>query len=622
MASHFKIGDELGSFELRRPLGRGAFGEVWLAIDSGELDFIKQVAVKIFPFYSTRSNDHYESLLNEARLVGHLKHPNVVDVYRAGIDGDHAWIAMEYLAGRTLSEVLEHAEFRGLWIPRSVVVDMAVYLAEALHYAHTARDHDGDQLGIIHRDLKLANVMVSPEFGLKVLDFGIAKAVTNVSETVTDVMKGTPAYMAPEVWRLEGTTPRSDLFSLGVILYRLALSRKFTSGVGLPGIRKRIVDGRAAVDAAEVGERVPELEEVVQGLLERDVEQRTPTAREALKQLHRVQRAMHRPAGLRDFLQLLEATFPQSDVVDDAWTDVWAGGPDTSRSAWSSLLASDDDDWLRLYGEANGEPAAGEATVAGSRGRAPIDREAETELRPSMAAVPVGSPAAQDDAEASVSMPTIPPPAPRTMPWVALVLALAVALVTLVVRPWADPAPIAALGPATDIDVAPAEPEADPAPDATDPDGPVDDPAAVSGDPVKEPASPRAANPPPAAASDPTAPDPVPPPRGEPPAPDPTPEPTPPPVAAVLPGCVEFESDPVGASIWFDGAPLTARAGARNLPRSEAPGGRHRVEMGLAGGARVGVDLVVQDGARHRVICSFSGAAPNCRSMGPLGSCR
>ena len=170
MPAAFEPGDRLGSFELRRPLGRGAFGEVWLALAKGDLDFSKQVAVKIFPHYATRSEDHYESLLNEARLVGHLKHPNVVDVYRAGIAGDHAWIAMEYLAGRTLSEVLEHSQHKGLWIPRSVLVDIAVLLAEALHYAHTARDHEGEQLGIIHRDLKLANVMVSPDFGLKVLD--------------------------------------------------------------------------------------------------------------------------------------------------------------------------------------------------------------------------------------------------------------------------------------------------------------------------------------------------------------------------------------------------------------------------------------------------------------------
>lgn len=599
MPSKFRPGDVLGSFELRRPLGRGAFGEVWLAIHSGELDFSKQVALKIFPHYATRSEDHYESLLNEARLVGHLKHANVVDVYRAGVDGEHAWIAMEYLAGRTLGDVLEQAHHKGLWIPRSVVVDIAVLLAEALHYAHTARDHEGEQLGIIHRDLKLANVMVSPDFGLKVLDFGIAKAVTNVSETVSDIMKGTPAYMAPEVWRLEGASPRSDLFSLGVVLFRLALARKFAEGDGLPGIRRRIVHGSAAVDAAAVARRVPELEEVVCGLLERDADERTPSARELLKQLHRIQRGMRRPAELRDFLQLLEATFPEQDVQDDALTGAWKGGPATSASAWSSLLASGDDDWLRLFGEANGEPSLGD--TARHAESTPLNREAETEVRGS--SLGLVSIAAEDLEPTSATQAPVEEAsaglAPAARPaWLPILGALAVGVgLTLALgRPWVAPV----------VDAGPAEPvalvgqEQPPAPAEVTP-------AAVAE------VTPELAPQPVAEVTPESTPEPV---------AEVTPEPTPEPVVVAGPGCIEFESDPVGASVWLDGEATASRAGARNLPRLGAPGGRHHVEMGLATGARIGVDLVVKDEQRHRVVCRFGGETPGCRAMGPLGACR
>ncbi|MCZ8131528.1 MAG: protein kinase [Steroidobacteraceae bacterium] len=200
----------LGRYELERELGRGAMGTVYLGRDP---HINRVVAIKALPIAEEfEEQDLAEArarFFREAEMAGRLSHPGIVTVYDAGEDGAVAWIAMEYVQGRMLSE---HAVSDRL-LPAAHVLEIVARIADALDYAH--------RQDVVHRDVKPANVIVDPQnLDAKITDFGIAR-LTNSSATRTGIVLGTPSFMAPE--QLEGrfVTGRSDLFSLGVTLFQL-----------------------------------------------------------------------------------------------------------------------------------------------------------------------------------------------------------------------------------------------------------------------------------------------------------------------------------------------------------------------------------------------------------------
>ena len=596
-------GQQFGPYRLQRRLGAGAFGEVWLALSSGELDFTKQVALKVFREYGAREEIH-QTLLNEARLAGHLRHPRVVDVYDAGLEGAHAWLAMEYLPGRTLADVVNRLTRWGMRIPRSVTLDIGIALAEALHYAHTACDHEGAPLGIVHRDLKPANVMVDPSFGLKVLDFGIARAATNVAETLSHVIKGTPAYMAPEVWRLEPALPRADLFAVGVMLYELATSQRLSGGRGLPATRKRVLEGTASADAQDVASWFPELAPIVEALLQRDPEQRTQTSRELLRALRRLSRAMPAPATFAEFLVLAEVLEGGAEAADDA----------TVRSRASRLLASGDDDWLALLeGVPRPEDSVGadlvnEATTPGE-GRSPrvptlVATEQDT-VRRGGGATPAGGSlggVAERAPGSAVVLPVVLVLVVLTLVGIGLLASRSPQRETAKATPTPSAAPTGSVtgeeGPEVDsgptvsqerLELAEVTVDPGPAVEATTP-------------------SPRGSATPSVTPGDPE------------PTPEVLPQPTEEPALPPQVACLELESRPIGATVRVDGELLPGvRAATVTPPVHRVAAGAHRVEMLRGGEVGAGVEVDVEAGQRYRVTCRMEEG--RCGVLGPMGGC-
>ena len=211
-----EAGQKLANYELLEWIAKGGMGEVWKAYDP---TLQRTVAIKVL---LDRARDTGATPLDEARAASALNHPHICTIYEVGEADGQSFIAMEYVEGKPLSELIP-AE--GL-SPENVI-RYGTQIADALAHAH---EH-----GIVHRDLKSQNVVVTPEGRTKVLDFGVAdrvpqidaEAVTKVQElpSKSDRLVGTLAYMAPEVLRGEAALARSDIWALGVLLYEMASGR-------------------------------------------------------------------------------------------------------------------------------------------------------------------------------------------------------------------------------------------------------------------------------------------------------------------------------------------------------------------------------------------------------------
>src|SRR5512143_730640 len=217
------VGSRLGIYEIVAPLGAGGMGEVYRARDTR---LGRDVALKVLPADVATHPDRLARFEREARTVAGLNHPNIVVLFSVEDEGDVRFLTMELVEGQSL----DHALTPG-GLPVTRVIELGIALADALVAAH--------EKGVVHRDLKPENVMLTRDGRVKVLDFGLARLAppkfdSDLAQTKTveapisesGMVLGTVPYMAPERLRGEPTDTRSDLFSLGVMLYELASGRR------------------------------------------------------------------------------------------------------------------------------------------------------------------------------------------------------------------------------------------------------------------------------------------------------------------------------------------------------------------------------------------------------------
>jgi serine/threonine protein kinase len=207
-----------GRYETIARIATGGMAEVYLARQTGPLNFTKLVVIKTIHPHLAAERELVDMLLDEARIAAQLKHPHIVDIYDLGEEGDTYFIAMEYLAGASLADVLvagKQGERLGIFSMAALVAEYA----DALHAAHTWSGLDGRPLGLVHRDVTPANIIVLYTGEVKLVDFGIAKDRGRAVVTGTDHrLKGKIGYVAPE--QLDGAEaePRCDVFALGIVL--------------------------------------------------------------------------------------------------------------------------------------------------------------------------------------------------------------------------------------------------------------------------------------------------------------------------------------------------------------------------------------------------------------------
>ncbi len=255
---------KINRFEIQSGLGSGVQGMVYLARDT-RLD--RQVAIKTLAVHGTGVEDRkrVEVLLAEACIVGQLSHPNIVPLFDAGEDAGVPYLVFEYVQGQVLSDLLRD----GATLPVERAIEIAIQILKAVGFAHKKR--------VVHRDLKPGNVMLAPDGSARVMDFGIAQLLSTQSPQDEGFM-GTPAYTAPEFAGGAAYTPRADLFSIAMILYRMLTGRTVVSGDNAAEVLHKIATAPFAPPSQlndEIDERLDDL--LLKGLA-RNPEERFHTA--------------------------------------------------------------------------------------------------------------------------------------------------------------------------------------------------------------------------------------------------------------------------------------------------------------------------------------------------------
>jgi hypothetical protein len=276
----------LGHFRILREIGRGGMGEVYVAQD---VKLHRLVALKLLPAAFQQDPERARWFEREARAVAALNHPNIMTVYEVGEWEGQRFIAAEFVEGETLAQHLSNGP-----LAVTKVLRLGVQIAEALAAAHEA--------GIVHRDLKPANVMLRPDETVKVLDFGLARFSQRISEsdetetqTATGRILGTPAYMSPEQVRGQIADARSDMWSLGVVLYEILTNRRPFEGDSNGEIQAAII-ALEPVLLRTVNQKIPaDVERLVAGLLMNDRERRHSAA-EVARELKRLSSKEAEPA--------------------------------------------------------------------------------------------------------------------------------------------------------------------------------------------------------------------------------------------------------------------------------------------------------------------------------------
>ena len=219
----------LGRYIVLAELGRGGMAEVYLALSRGPSGFSKLVVLKLLRAHLAEDDEFLRMFLAEARLAARLNHPNIVQTYEIGVEGGRNCIVMEYLEGCSLAEI--DVATRHKPMPLSLSVRIIADTLAGLHHAHERCDVNGQPLSLVHRDVSPHNICVTYDGQVKVLDFGIAKAADDGARTKTGVFKGKLRYTAPERFRGEESDRRSDVFSVGVMLWQVLVKRPLWAGV-------------------------------------------------------------------------------------------------------------------------------------------------------------------------------------------------------------------------------------------------------------------------------------------------------------------------------------------------------------------------------------------------------
>ena len=307
----------VGKYEILRPLASGGMGEVLLARQSGPGGFARAVVVKRLLPHLAKDPAFVQMFLNEARVVSRLSHPNVAQIYELGEADDTLFIAMEFVHGRSLLQVMRALSERGRLVSSALVARIAIEALQGLHHAHSLR-LEGQSSPVVHRDMSPDNILIGFDGHVRVIDFGIARAADTVSTTRTGTVKGKFSYMAPE--RFDGERSNEldasiDVYAMGVVVYESLTGRRPFRGSSDAALIGAILNTEPP-PAHEVNASVPqELSSLVARALAKDRTRRFASAAEFSGALEEWLRRSGQTAGEPELIALMRGLFG-ADAAD------------------------------------------------------------------------------------------------------------------------------------------------------------------------------------------------------------------------------------------------------------------------------------------------------------------
>lgn len=271
-------GLRVGRYRLGARIGLGGAASVYLARSTGPGSSEQLVAVKIIHDHLTEESEFLTMFLDEANLASRLSHPNIVQVFELGNSDSRLFLAMEYLHGQPLSAVYRALVRRGGRLPWEIVAWIGARVADGLHHAHGLTDDHGQPLKLVHRDISPDNIFITYDGQVKVIDFGIARALHRVTTTAQGQIKGKYRYMAPEQALGRELDHRVDLFSLGATLLEAALGRPVFDAQEDTQVLALLLSGRLPDPLKASPDLPPELGGILLQLLSAEPDVRHPTA--------------------------------------------------------------------------------------------------------------------------------------------------------------------------------------------------------------------------------------------------------------------------------------------------------------------------------------------------------
>ena len=333
----------LNKYRLLAPLARGGMAEVFLARADGVAGLDRLLVIKrILPELASET-EFVRMFLDEARIAATLVHRHIVRVFEVDIADGQVFYVMEHLHGRDVATLLRRLAERGARLPLPAAIAVASAVASGLHHAHERRSPDGAPLGIVHRDVAPGNVIVTFDGGVKLIDFGIAKAAGNLHRTRFGLFKGKLPYASPEQCRCEPIDRRSDVFSLGVMLYELTTGERPFAADSEAELLRQVSDAAVAPPRSRDPGYPAELEAIVMTALAADPAARFATARAVQRELARFAGARGLDASPAALARLIAGTFGAELI---AWHDAERRGT-TLEQHITTLTQARTLDWQR-----------------------------------------------------------------------------------------------------------------------------------------------------------------------------------------------------------------------------------------------------------------------------------
>jgi serine/threonine-protein kinase len=279
-------GQQFGRYRLLERIGEGGMAEVFTALLSGAEGFERLVVIKRLKPHLALNPEAVSQFIDEARLGSQLTHSNIVTVLDFGKVGDGYYLAEDFVDGRTLAQIAARYQERyGRSIPTAIAYHVVHEVLAGIAYAHERVDLQGRALGIVHRDISPTNIMVSFEGEVKLLDFGIVKAAERVTKTREGSVKGNVGYMSPEQARGHEVSTRSDLFSLGVVMFEVLSGEPFYQGASPLDIQYQAATGPTVEHLARIAKLPAPAPDFLRRVLAIDSGARYPSARAFAKDL-------------------------------------------------------------------------------------------------------------------------------------------------------------------------------------------------------------------------------------------------------------------------------------------------------------------------------------------------